>query len=81
MAKKKTVRYVANHKLPKTWNRLLDLGDFFRLARVAEAEGNPPGMSSDQYENFREIGRIDRVELGIAAFSLLCIIITFIWLR
>ena len=84
MAKKTTKpvpRYVSNDKLPAEWNRLLKLGDFRDLSAAIEEDGKPRGIPQDQYEALREVGRVDRSELGIALFSLVSILITFFLLR
>ena len=74
-------RYVVNTKLPKDWNHLLQTGDFFQLSRMVEQGDQPRGFPSDQYEAFRQIGRVDRVELGIALLCMASIIVTFLALR
>ena len=84
MAKKKAKpepRYVANEKLPADWNTLLKLGDFSSLSESIEREGKPGGFPKEQYEALREVGRIDRTELGIALFCMASVFITFFVLR
>ena len=74
-------RYVENTKLPASWLRLLSSGDFLRLSRLVEEEGKPRALPEEQYEALREVGRIDPVELGIGAFCMASILITFFVLR
>ena len=84
MAKKKAKsqpRYVANEKMPNEWNRLLNQGDFSSLSAAIEREGKPGGFPKEQYEALREVGRVDRAELGIALFCMASVIITFFVLR
>ena len=84
MAKKKAKvlpRYISNEKLPAGWNRLLKFGDYSSLSDAIEQDGKPGGFPQAQYEAFREVGRIDPLELGIALFSVVSILATFFLLR
>ena len=77
----KAARYIENTMLPSGMNERLESGDYRSFSSEFDEHPTTSKFTPEIKGSLEAVGKVDRLELWIAAASALCVVAGYFWLR